>query len=313
MVNKNTKGLVLVTGSDGLVGSRFVEISKCKNKFFTPKRVEFDITDSKAIKKIISSYDLKAFVNFAAFTDVGKAEKERGDKNGLCWQVNVEGVRSLTESIKPFAEKTHFIQISTDMVFSGSRDDPGPYSEDHPIEEYLEKLTWYGYTKAQGEHVVKEVLGDKASFVRILNPVRAKFGAKLDYIRKPLGLFDEGKLYPMFSDQQISITFIDELCDILDIMIQKNIRGVFHASSNNLTTPFNLISEVIKKTRGKTNVVRPIILRKFLENNGLPQYRYPQFGGLKVDKTRNALDYNFSSWEEIVNKLISQGLGKNLD
>lgn len=305
------KGLVLVTGSDGLVGSRFIEISKCKNSFFTPKQVEFDITDKSAIKNIISSNNLAAFVNFAAYTEVSKAEEERGDKSGLCWQVNVEGVRNLAEAVKPYKDKIHFIQISTDMVFPGSEKDPGPYGEDHPIENNLENLNWYGYTKAQGERVVREILGDKASIIRITNPVRANFKDKLDYIRKPLKLFDEGKLYPLFSDQQISITLIDELCEMLDIMIQKNIRGTFHASSSDTTTPYELISEVVRRTRGKTDIISPIIMGDFFDKFKLPEYRYPRFGGLSVLYTQKRLNYSFGSWLEIVTKLESQGLGKD--
>jgi dTDP-4-dehydrorhamnose reductase len=196
------------------------------------------------------------------------------------------------------------------MVFSGTKEDPGPYSEDHPIEENMDKLTWYGYTKAQGEKVLKEVLGSYASIVRILNPVRSKFDAKLDYIRKPLKLFDEGKLYPMFSDQQISITFIDELCEMLDILTQNDTRGTFHASSYDTTTPYKLISEVIKKTRGNSYKVRPIIMSKYLDGSKFPKYRYPQFGGLSVSNTQDRLDYSFSSWQDIIIKLVSQGLGE---
>jgi dTDP-4-dehydrorhamnose reductase len=208
------------------VGSRFVEISKRKNFLHYPKQVEFDITDPGDIRNIISSYNFSAVVNFAAYTDVNKAEDERGDKNGTCWQVNVEGVRNLVNAVKPYIERIHFIQISTDMVFSGSKDDPGPYKEDQPIGNELSKITWYGYTKGRAEKVVGGVLGDRASIVRIIYPVRAKFLHKLDYIGKALKLFDEGSLYPLFSDQKISITFIDELCDFLDKIIIANVRSI---------------------------------------------------------------------------------------
>jgi len=126
------KNLILVTGSEGLVGSRFVEISQRKNFLHLPKEVELDITDKSEIKAVIESYNFSAVVNFAAFTNVGKAEEEKDDKEGDCWQVNVEGVRNFTEAIKPHKERIHFIQISTDMVFPGSLEDPGAYEETIP-------------------------------------------------------------------------------------------------------------------------------------------------------------------------------------
>ena len=304
------KGLILVTGSEGLVGSRFVEISKRKNFLHYPKQVEFDITDPGDIRNIISSYNFSAVVNFAAYTDVNKAEDERDDKNGACWQVNVEGVRNLVDAVKPYIERIHFIQISTDMVFSGSKDDPGPYREDHPSERDLNKLTWYGYTKGQAERVVNDVLGERASIVRIICPVRAEFDGKLDYIRKPLRLFDLGNLYPLFSDQQISITYIDELCKLLDLIIINDLRGIFHAGSSDTATPYELISEVIRKTRGASNLYNPIMLKDFIINNKLPEYRYPQFGGLSVGKSEEKAHTKFSNWRQIVENLVEQGLGK---
>ena len=304
------KRLILVTGSEGLVGSRFVKISKFKKFLFCPKLPEFDITNLQDVKDIISSYNFSVVINFAAFTDVNKAEEERGDKNGSCWQVNVEGVRNLVEVVKPHQERIHYIQISTDMVFSGNASDPGPYSEDDPIEKNVSRLTWYGYTKGRGEGVVREVLGNRASIVRIIYPVRASFDKKLDYIRKPLQLFDLSKLYPLFSDQKITITYIDELCRALDKIITDNIKGTFHICSNDTTTPYELISEVVRITRSKSDKVRPIMLDDFLQKNGLALYRYPRFGGLLVRNTEKLLEFKFSSWKKIVNELISQGLGK---
>lgn len=303
------KGLILVTGSEGLVGSRFVEISKRKNFLHFPKQVEFDITNPNEVENILSSYNFSAIVNFAAYTDVGRAEEERGNKDGICWQVNVEGVRNLVEAVKSHRERIHFIQISTDMVFSGNSEDPGPYREDHTIEENLDILTWYGYTKGQAEKTVRKVLGDHASIVRIIYPVRANFPDKLDYIRKPLKLYDTGSLYPLFTDQQISITYIDELCKFLDKIIIDNLRGIFHVSSKDITTPYDLISEVIEKTRSKSNVVNPITLDKFLMEKGFPQFRYPHFGGLSVAQTEQKLGIRFSNWNQIVDELVAQGLG----
>ncbi len=304
------KGLILVTGSEGLVGSRFVEISERKNFLHLPKEVELDITNKSEIQAIIESYNFSAVVNFAAFTNVGEAEKERGNKDSGAWQVNVEGVKNFAESIKPFRERIHFIQISTDMVFPGSEDDPGPYLESHLPESDPAKLSWYGYTKAEGERVVREVLGNSATIVRIIYPVRAEFSEKLDYLRKPLALFDEGKLYPLFSDQQISISFIDEVCKALDKIIIDNTRGTFHVGSDDTTTPNELISYMIKLVRGVDTQLDSITIKDFLAKTNGSDVRYPKFGGLKVEETAKKLNMKFSSWRQIVDKLIAQGLGK---
>jgi dTDP-4-dehydrorhamnose reductase len=304
------KGLILVTGSEGLVGSRYIEISKRKNFLHYPTQIEFDITNPDEVGKILSSYNFSAVVNFAAYTDISRAEEERGNKDGVCWQVNVEGTRNLAEAVAPLKGRIHFIHISTDMVFSGSEDDPGAYKEDHPQETDLNKLTWYGYTKMEAEKVVSSVLGDSASILRITYPVRANFEGKLDFLRKPLALYDQGKLYPIFKNQKISTSFIDEVCQVIDKIIIEGHKGIFHAASSDVTTPYQAISYMLEKTRGVTNVVKPIILEEIIEKNQLPVYRYPKYGGLSVTNTEQKLGMKFRNWRQIVEVLISQGLGK---
>ena len=218
---------VYVTGSAGLVGSRFVELFSSDYDFLTPEIGELSILDYKSLDDFFKRSKFSAVVNFAAFTDVSAAENERDNKEGNCFKVNVVGVENLAKLCKKY--KRFLIHISTDMVFPGSKDYPGPYSEDSVPESDSERLTWYGFTKAEAERVIESILGKDAAILRIIYPVRAKFEGKLDYLRKPLKLFDEGKLYPMFNDQQVSIAFIDEVSEAIDVILKEGIRGVFHA------------------------------------------------------------------------------------
>lgn len=301
------KKRVLVTGGSGLVGSRFVEFYSKKYDLVCPEYPAFDLTDIKNVNNHLSKSKPDVIVNFAAYTNVGEAENQRGDKKGDCYKINVEGVKNLLSATDP---KVHFIHISTDMVFPGSKNDPGPYAEDHVPETNPDKLTWYGFTKAEGEREVLKVLGKEVpTILRLIYPVRAHYGLKLDYLRKPLSLFDEGKLYPMFSDQHVSIAFVDEIAKTLEKIIDGGERGIFHASSRDTTTPYELVFYMIEKVRGKKSVVKSASLKEFLKTVDNP-VRYPEFGGLAVENTEKRLAMKFSTWKEIVDALISQGLGK---
>jgi dTDP-4-dehydrorhamnose reductase len=300
---------ILTIGSSGLVGSRWLELSKYKDNFLTPDYIELDILSPENIQKYFQTNGTPDWViNFAAFTDVGKAEDERGRKDGFCWKLNVEGLENLMNVFEP--ARTRFIQISTDMVFSGFVADKGPYDENHPPEKDSDKLTWYGYTKLLGEQKVQEKFKTHAAVLRLIYPVRTKYDLKLDYLRKPLKLFDEGKLYPLFADQQVSIAFVDEISNALDKIITQNATGTFHASSSDNATPFELVSYLLEKTRGVTGVVQKTSLDEFLKTVEAP-VRYPKFGGLKVELTEQRLGIKFSSWKEIIDKLVDQGLGKD--
>ncbi len=293
---------ILVTGADGLVGSRFIELFPEKEKLLTPSLTEFDLLRPESIIKYIRENVPSAVVHFAAFTDVGAAEKERNDTKGLCWQINVDGLQTLLSALP---EKTYFIHISTDYVFPGNKEFPGPYSEDQSAIDDAEKLTWYGYTKAEGERLVK-ASKVSSSIVRINNPVRSSGGPKLDFLRKPLALFDEGKLYPLFYDQNITITYIDEASQLINTLISKKLEGTFHASSVDSTTPYEVISYMLKKTLGKIDI-KKMSLKSFVKK-GNDKRRYPQYSGLHVKLTQNKTGIYFSSTLEIVDKLIMQGL-----
>jgi hypothetical protein len=71
----------------------------------------------------------------------------------------------------------------------------------------------------------------------------------------------------------------------------------FHVGSNDTTTPHELISEVIEKTRGISNAVTPVMLNDFLDRKNLPEYRYPRHGGLSVEKSQEMLNVRFN-WLE---------------
>lgn len=293
---------VFVTGASGLVGSRFIELYRDKYKFITPEYPQFDLTDKENVASVLKKADPDIVVNFAAHTNLNEAENQRGDESGSAFKINVEGVKNL---LKAIPSKTRFIQISTDNVFSGSVEDPGPYPEDHSIESDKDKLTWYGYTKNLAEKEVVKKFGIDATILRLIYPSRANYDLKMDFLRKPLSLFDEGKLYPMFNDQQVSISFVDSIAEALDKIIEGGKKGIFHASSEDTGTPFEIFTYLIEMARGVKDAVKPSSLDEFIKTVDNP-VRYPKFGGLKVEKTEKELGIRYGTWKEIVDRFVSQ-------
>lgn len=290
---------LLVTGGNGLVGSHFIENGTSEHIVLSPTFEELDIIDQKSVENFFKLNRPDAVVHFAAFTDVNVAEQQRTDKKSPCWIVNVEGTANLVKALNP---NTYFISISTDVVFSGSKQNPGPYPEDAEPEENPDLLSWYGWTKKEAEKIVSKNAKNFA-ILRISNPVRANYSLKTDYVRKILKLYDEDRLYPMFYDQYLTLTYINEVTKVLQILLLKKLTGIFHASSSNIFTPFKLANYLIEKARGQKNAVLPISIDQFLKGN---PSRYPQYGGLKVDNTEASLDLKFMSWEEIIDDLVKQ-------
>ena len=294
----------LVLGGSGLVGSRYVELcSTHPEQIIVPSRAQLDITNREQVGHFVERYKPAVLINFVAYTNVSEAENQRDDRTGSCWQTNVEGARNLVSAIDPH---TFYIQLSTDMVFPGNAGNPGPYTEIHPPETDSGNLTWYGYTKAEGERVVTGALGNRAAIARIIYPVRASYSQKLDYLRKPLAAYDAGKTLTLFSDQQINVTYIDEACLALEKIARLRSGGVYHIATRDMTTPQEIVAYLIEKARGVKGAVGRSSLTDFLKTSPSPN-RYPQYGGLKVATTEEILGMGFSTWREVVDKL-SQSL-----
>ena len=294
---------LLITGGNGLVGSHFVEnyFTDLKSDFtiLSPSKNELDTTDQKSVENFFKLHQPDAVIHFAAFTDVSKAEKQRNNKKAPCWIINVEGTANL---IRSASYQPYFIQVSTDVVFSGRKESPGPYGENCPTEENPSLLSWYGWTKREAEKLVVNHLKN-AAILRIANPVRAKYVGKLDYVRKIIKQFDEGKLYPMFKDQYLTLTYINEVTEALKVLLARKLPGIYHVSSVNVFTPYKLANLLIGRARGKKEFVKPISIESFLKDN---PSRYPQYGGLKVEKTQSELNLKFMRWEETISLLAKQ-------
>lgn len=276
-----------------MVGSRFVETFSEPSRLLTPDLDVFDMTRPESITVFFSDQPgIGAVINFAAYTAVSEAQKQKGDKASLCYQLNVVGTQKLVDQIKD--KDIYLIHISTDMVFPGSAADPGPYSEDHPISTDTDRLTWYGYTKALAEQIITSTLSGAAIF-RLIYPVVKEYALKADYLRAPLDYYEKKQaLYPIFTDQQMNISDVDEICVALNRLLERRLTGIFHAGSSDITTPYQIMTQLFDLVCGNHDMIKP---------GTVDPTRYPQFGGLLNQYTQKKLGVHYSTSSEIVARL----------
>lgn len=296
-------GKILVLGASGLVGSRFVDLYHAQTPTITPKSKELDITDFAQVKNFFDKNNKKfdSVVNFVGHTNVDEAERERGDEKGMVWKMDVTAAENVAKMCQKYGK--YMVYISTDFVFPGSKQNPGPYSEDAKLTKKPSELLWYGWTKVAGERAVAKTT-DKHSIVRIAYPFRAHFTPKLDFARSILSMYDEGKLYPMFSDQQFTPTFIDEAVKVIYLLVEEQKSGIFHATTSPVTTPHEFASYLIEKARGKKKAVKKGSIVEFLKAPG--RTPKPVYGGLTNKKTKSKLGIKLFTWREAIDELVKQ-------
>ena len=269
---------ILGTGLTGLVGTRIIELLQ---KYFDfedlPVEKGFNIVRSETIEKEVADSEAKVLIHLAAFTDVNAAWKERGNKEGLCYQVNVIGTRNIAKLCAKY--KKFLIHFSTDFVFNGEKKEP--YTE----EDKPNPLEWYGQTKYWAEEEVKNS-GCKFCILRIAFPFRAKFDFKSDLVRKIIIGFKSKTLTPMFFDQIITPTFIDDIAFGVKMVFQRKPQGTFHFVGSSFVSPYDLALKIAKILGFDTILLKKSSLLDYLQNNpgDRPYSKNLALSNLKAEK-----------------------------
>jgi dTDP-4-dehydrorhamnose reductase len=291
---------ILVIGASGLIGSRFVELARDKFEIIAVDEKTLDIIGEQAVEEYFAKTAFDVVVNFAAFTNVDVAEKERNDENGLCFKLNVKAVENLAYACKKYNK--FLVQISTDFVFTGNNENPGPYDEDAKIAKSMDGVGWYGWSKNRAEKLISES-GSRYAIVRIAYPFSSgKYDLKLDFAKNYLKVFDEGKLFPIFTDQTFTPLYLEDMINPLSKILEEELEGVFHIVSSDVATPFDFVEYLLKKARNVERVVQKGSMEEFLRAEG--RTPRPRLGGLKTEKTQSKLGIKFRTWREMIDDFV---------
>jgi dTDP-4-dehydrorhamnose reductase len=249
---------VLVFGATSLVGSHFSESSAAEFDLTVAgrrpvagnvpvRRVErVDVADLPAVRKLVESGPETVVLNFAARTDVDGVERERPADPAMArpdsdaFRVNALAPEAMAQAAAK-AGKT-FVTISTDFVFDGAN---GPYSEAERPDPFGPAVSWYGWTKGEGERRVRDA-HPGATILRISYPFRAPYGGKTDFAGWIRSRATSGALPPMYADQQITPTWIPDVTRTLRHLVTKPRPGTIHVASPKMTTPFEFAAYLLE-------------------------------------------------------------------
>jgi dTDP-4-dehydrorhamnose reductase len=288
---------IIGTGLTGLVGSRIMELNPDIEFINISIESGISILDPIALEKVFADNpDTDAVLHLAAFTDTNAAWDQKGDKTGLCYQLNVNGTQNMVNLCKKYDK--YLIHISTDYVFNGQKDTP--YTEEDPPSA----IEWYGETKAMAEKVVSDSF-IPASIVRLAFPYRAKYDTKVDIIRKIKFKIENGDTLNLFDDQITTPTFVDDIADALKIFFDKKPTGIYHLVGSSSQSPYQMaitVAEVF--SLDKSNIVATKLSDYLKTENARP---FAKNAALSNDKIKTLGITMKTLWEglEEVKKQIS--------
>lgn len=274
---------VLVTGVKGQLGYDIVKrLNELGIENVGVDIDDFDITDKEETEKYIINYKPDVVVHCAAYTAVDKAEDEK-DK---CFSINVDGTRNIAKACKKIDAK--MLYISTDYVFDGRG--IKPQSENKPTAP----INYYGYSKEQGEQVVRDILGKY--FIIRTSWVYGKNGS--NFIKTMLKLAQTRDEISVVNDQIGAPTYTKDLAVLICDMIQTSKYGTYHGVNEGYCSWYEFVQAIFKKS-GINIKVNPV---------STSEYRTKAKRPLNSRLSKKALDKNgfnrLLNWEDALERYL---------
>lgn len=258
------KEQILGTGLSGLVGSRVVELNPDFNFIDASLESGVNILDKKQLEQFFKDNPkADTIIHFAAFTDTNAAWNQKGDKNGLCYQLNVDGTQNIVDLCKKYNK--YLIHISTDFVFDGTKNTEY-FEEDSP-----HPLDWYGETKYLAEKLILDS-HHPASIVRIAFPYRSSSSTKVDLVRKIINKLQNNEPVTMFTDQRTTPTFIDDIGLGLRFFVDKKPEGIYHLVGPTSQSPYDMAKKIAQVFNLNADLIKASSLEDYLRTPGARPY-----------------------------------------
>lgn len=237
----------MVTGVDGQLGHDVVlKLQTLNVDIVAPSREEFDLTNTAQIKDYILKETPDVIIHCAAYTAVDNAEEEKE----LCYAVNVEGTRAIANAAKDINAKV--VYISTDYVFDGLGEEP------HSEDKQTSPINYYGYTKEQGEQIIRELLDEyfivRTSWVYGINGN--------NFVKTMLKLAENRSELNIVSDQIGSPTYTKDLADFIVRLVLTKQYGTYHGVNEGFCSWSEFAQSIFEKT-DKQVVVKSVTTQEY--------------------------------------------------
>lgn len=269
----------LVTGADGQLGRSLVAVApEFATRAVGLGPAQLDVTDPRAVARLLDELDPHVVVNCAALTDVDGCEEGCEEVE----RVNAHAPGMLAEACRGRALLVH---LSTDFVFSGEA--PRPIAEDaKPAPRNV-----YGRTKLAGEEAVRRAGGE-----HLIVRSQWLFGPGGNFVRRILERARLGRNLAVVEDQVGRPTWTAALARGLLDAVARGARGTLHVACEGACSRYDFAREIVRQgaRRGccPETVVEPV------SSDAYPsRAERPLYGVLDLRQSR-ALGIALPHWSE---------------
>lgn len=237
-------GRLAITGAGGVLGAKLVgqALAATDDEIlaFThgaipriPERDDarvrwqpLDLTDTSTVVATLADAHPYAVINAAAMTNVDACESRRED----AFAANAAGPRALAEACLRLGAP--LVHVSTDYVFPGDDEHPGPYVEGAPTRP----VNVYGASKLAGEQAVCVVCADRTPWLiaRTALVYGHVPGGRTNFVKWLAGELRAGRRVRIVNDQYNTPTLADDLAAALLHLARRGATGMIHLAGPDL-------------------------------------------------------------------------------
>ncbi len=288
---------ILVTGANGQLGNeiRIVAQSSSDSYIFTDinhidgvETTYLDITDLKAVRKIVTEHQVNAIINCAAYTNVDKAEEDVA----LCTLLNRQAPENLAIAMKEV--NGLLVHISTDYVFGGDS-----YNTPYKEEQQGTPTGVYGYTKFLGEQAIQAV-GCNHVIIRTAW-LYSEFGK--NFCKTMMNLTATKPQLKVVFDQVGTPTYALDLARAIAMVLERfdgSQTGIYHYSNEGVCSWFDF-TKMIAEYSGKTECdVQPCHSDEFPS-----PVKRPSYSVLDKTKIKKVFGVKIPYWTDSLKQCIS--------
>jgi dTDP-4-dehydrorhamnose reductase len=289
------KKRILITGSNGLLGQKLVELLRAQSNvdLIATARganrlpategytyASLDITVPAEVHAIFDQFKPEVVIHTAAMTNVDTCEADRSG----CDVLNVDAVAFLIEACEKHG--AYLCHLSTDFIFDGAA---GPYTE----EGIANPISYYGESKLKAE----QLLFDSTIRWSIARTVLV-YGIVPDMSRSNIVLWvkkslEDGKTIQVVTDQFRTPTLAEDLAMGCWLLAKDEVEGIFNISGSDFLTPY----EMAVMTADYYGLDKSL-LQKADSSTFQQTAKRPARTGFVLDKAKKVLGYAPRTFQE---------------
>ncbi len=289
--------MYLIIGASGFIGRHLYKYCKTNGievlgTFFShagqEDLVRFDICKD-SVADICHKYTggklPKTVIICSANTSIDNCMKNQKESNAL----NVIHTKRIIDEANNKGIKVVF--LSSEAVFDGKK---GMYKE----EDSPKPVTIYGRQKLQIEQYICQTLSDYL-ILRISRAVSSVFD-ETDIFHEFYIKIKHQEEIVCLKDQSFCLTEVNDIAQMIVVAIQKELRGLYHLSSSNYITRYQLAKYYANKVFGKEYkkiIEKEYELLPFVDNRHI-------LAGLNGTKLAKLLGIDYTSLDEILNRYL---------